>query len=50
MSVASVVKGDAFVADAPQVWIARLGAVENTEWDSVWDLAPDGARVIVVMC
>jgi hypothetical protein len=48
MSVAYTVKGDAFVADAPKVWIERLGAVEEVVWGAVWDLAPDGERVIVV--
>jgi serine/threonine-protein kinase len=41
MAVGYTVKGDAFVADKPRVWIAKLGG-DN------WDLAPDGKRVAVL--
>jgi hypothetical protein len=34
-------KGDAFVAEKPRVWLAKLGGTD-------WDLAPDGKRVAVV--
>lgn len=42
MAVSYSVKGDSFVAEKPRVWIATLGG-------SVWDLAPDGKRVAVVI-
>jgi serine/threonine-protein kinase len=41
MAVGYTVKGDAFIADKPRVWIAKLGG-------STWDLAPDGQRVAVL--
>jgi serine/threonine-protein kinase len=50
MAVAYTVKGDAFVADKPRVWIAKAGfvsgAVDATM--GVWDLAPDGTRAAVL--
>ncbi len=42
MAVGYSVKGGAFVPEKPRVWIAKLGG-------TMWDLAPDGKRVIVVM-
>jgi hypothetical protein len=42
------VKGDTFVADKPRVWIAKLGAAPTGLVGSTWDLARDGARVVVV--
>jgi hypothetical protein len=41
MAVSYTAKGDAFVAEKPRVWIAKLGGTD-------WDLAPDGKRVAVV--
>ena len=46
MAVSYTVSGDAFVADKPRVWIAALGG--PTTIANVWDLAPDGKRVLVV--
>ena len=40
MAASYTVKGDTFVADKPRVWIAELGG-------TMWDLAPDGKRVLV---
>jgi serine/threonine-protein kinase len=34
-------KGDAFQAEKPRVWISKLGG-------SIWDLAPDGKRLLVL--
>jgi Tol biopolymer transport system component len=48
MAVNYTVSGDAFVADKPQVWIAALGGANTITLASVWDLAPDGTRVLVV--
>ena len=42
MAVSYSVKGDAFVAEKPRVWIAKLGG-------TAWDLAPDGKRVAVAI-
>ena len=42
------VNGDTFAAAKPRVWIARLGAAVTPNFSSVWDMAPDGGRVIVV--
>lgn len=39
-------RGDAFVAEKPRVWVAALGGTTNTPGG--WDLAPDGRRVLVV--
>jgi len=41
MAASYTAKGDAFVAEKPRVWIAKLGGTD-------WDLAPDGKRVAVV--
>jgi serine/threonine-protein kinase len=41
MSASYTVKGDTFVPERPQVWIAKLAK-------SDWNLAPDGKRVLVV--
>jgi eukaryotic-like serine/threonine-protein kinase len=41
MAASYTVKGDAFLAEKPRVWIAKLGGTD-------WDLAPDGKRVVVV--
>jgi eukaryotic-like serine/threonine-protein kinase len=48
MAVRYTVSGDAFVADKPRVWIAALGGAPTINLASVWDLAPDGTRVLVV--
>jgi serine/threonine-protein kinase len=48
MAVSYIVSGDAFVADKPRVWIAALGGAPTINLASVWDLAPDGGRVLVV--
>lgn len=43
MAASYTAKGDAFVAEKPRVWLARLcGALSGD-----WDLAPDGKRVAV---
>jgi hypothetical protein len=42
MTASYSVKGDTFVAEKPRVWIAALGG-------TMWDLAPDGKRVAVVI-
>ncbi len=41
MAATYTVNGDAFVAEKPRVWIAKLGGTQ-------WDLAPDGKRVAVL--
>ena len=41
MAVSYTVKGDTFVAGKPTVWITRIKG-------TVWDLAPDGKRILVV--
>jgi serine/threonine-protein kinase len=41
MGVSYSVKGATFVPEKPRVWIAKLGG-------TMWDLAPDGKRVLVV--
>jgi hypothetical protein len=41
MAASYTPKGDAFVAEKPRVWIAKLGGTQ-------WDLSPDGKRVAVV--
>jgi serine/threonine-protein kinase len=41
MAASYTVKGDAFVAEKPRVWIAKLARPD-------WDLAPDGKRVLVL--
>jgi Tol biopolymer transport system component len=41
MAASYTVKGDAFVAEKPRVWISKLGG-------TMWDLAPDGKRVLVL--
>jgi hypothetical protein len=48
MAASYTVKGDAFVAEKPRVWIAKLGAAASGPGASVWDLAPDGKRVAVL--
>jgi hypothetical protein len=49
MAVSYAASGDAFVANRPRVWIAALGAANTrTTIASMWDLAPDGKRVLVV--
>ena len=45
MAASYTVKDDTFVAEKPRVWIAKLGAAAG---NGVWDLAPDGKRVLVV--
>jgi hypothetical protein len=40
MAASYSVKGDVFVAEKPNVWIAKFGGAE-------WDLAPDGKRIAV---
>jgi Tol biopolymer transport system component len=42
MRVSYAVEGQTFIAEKPRVWIADLGTV-------LWDLAPDGKRVAVLM-
>ena len=46
MASSYTVKGDAFLAEKPRGWIARLGAAASPY--SMWDLSPDGKRVAVV--
>ncbi len=46
LTVAYAVQGDAFVAEKPRVWIPKLGVV--AAGTVLWDLAPDGKRVLVV--
>jgi Tol biopolymer transport system component len=41
MASSYTVKGDAFMAEKPRVWIAKLGGTQ-------WDLAPDGKRMAVL--
>ncbi len=49
MAVSYAASGDTFVANRPRVWIAALGAANTrTTIASMWDLAPDGKRVLVV--
>jgi hypothetical protein len=38
------VKGDAFMAEKPRVWLAQLGGAPSGDWD----LSPDGKRLAVV--
>jgi hypothetical protein len=40
MAVSYSVRGGTFVPEKPRVWIAKLGG-------TMWDLAPDGKRVLV---
>ena len=47
LTVAYAVKGEAFLAERPTVWIPTLGAVASGT-AGLWDLAPDGKRVVVV--
>ncbi len=47
MAVSYSVNGDAFVADKPRVWIPALGGADTS--GAVWDLAPDGKRVAVLV-
>jgi hypothetical protein len=44
MAVSYTVKGGAFVAEKPRLWIAKLGATIGPDWD----LAPDGKRAVVL--
>jgi len=44
MAAGYTADGDTFVAEKPRVWLARLGGTQ-----ALWDLAPDGKRVAVVM-
>ena len=46
MAASYTVKDYTFVAEKPRVWIAKLGAAAG---NGMWDLAPDGKRVLVVM-
>jgi serine/threonine-protein kinase len=48
MAASYTVKGDAFAAEKPRVWMANLGAALNIETFPMWDLAPDGKRVAVI--
>jgi len=50
MSASYAVKGDAFVAETPRVWIAKLGApvIGFRNFNTTWDLAPDGKRALVL--
>ena len=41
MAAGYTVNGDTFVAEKPRAWIAKVGG-------TMWDLAPDGTRVVVV--
>jgi hypothetical protein len=41
-------KGDAFVAEKPRVWIAKLAGALTLGLMTTWNLAPDGKRVAVV--
>jgi serine/threonine-protein kinase len=41
MAASYTVKGDTFVAEKPRVWVAKLGG-------TIWDLAPDGKRALVL--
>jgi hypothetical protein len=43
MAVSYSVKGDAFVAEKPRVWLAKLGGANG------FDLAPDGKHVAVLL-
>jgi len=43
MAVRYTTSGDAFVAEKPRVWIARLGGP-----DALWDVTPDATRIAVV--
>ena len=46
MAVSYTVKGGAFAAGIPRVWIARLdGALAG---NSAWDVAPDGKSIVVL--
>jgi hypothetical protein len=45
MAANYTVKDDTFVAEKPRAWIAKLGAVAG---NGMWDLAPNGKRVLVV--
>jgi Tol biopolymer transport system component len=47
MAASYTAKGDIFVAEKPRVWIAKLGAAAATSGARMWDLAPDGKRVLV---
>ncbi len=46
MTASYTVQGETFVAEKPNVWIAKLGRAPGTL--TGWDLAPDGKRVVVV--
>jgi dipeptidyl aminopeptidase/acylaminoacyl peptidase len=50
LTASYTVKGDAFVAEKPRVWIARLGGseVQSGVQSQQWDLGPDDKRVMVV--
>jgi serine/threonine-protein kinase len=43
MTASYTVQGDTFVAGKPRVWIQGLGS------NTLWDLAPDGKRVIALL-
>jgi len=48
MAVSYIVSGDSFVPGKPRVWIQKLGATTAITTNGVWDLAPDGKRVVVL--
>jgi hypothetical protein len=45
MAASYTIKGDTFVPSKPRVWIAKVGGGPQSV---VWDLAPDGKRVMVI--
>ena len=49
MAASYTASGDTFVAEKPRVWMAKIGAGENVFGNAVWDLVPDGKRVVVAV-
>ncbi len=47
MAATWTAKGDTFVTEKPRVWLANLGA-PDVDGYPMWDLAPDGKRVIAI--
>ena len=49
MAASYTASGATFVAEKPRVWMATIGAAEDSLGIAVWDLAPDGKRVVVAV-
>ena len=48
MAVRYAVDGDAFVAEKPRVWLAKVITVPGNTMSTLWDIAPDDKRVAVL--